>query len=217
VHALQLASDSLNQASVSWPSKDKGKGKGPKPTTTATGTAVITTQTSCTGKGKNQKCTTQTSTSYPKPTSKYINTGYSNLPQIQADRIQALGNKGKGVKIGIIDSGVDYTRTPLGGCFGPGCKIAGGYDFVGDDYDGTNDPVPDDDPFDNCYPHGTFVAGIIGANDNEYNVTGVAPEASLYQYRIFGCTGASSDDLVIMAMQRAFNDGVDVINLSLGE
>jgi len=144
-------------------------------------------------------------------------TGFSNLPQIQADRVHAQGNKGKGVKIGIIDGGVDYTRPTLGGCFGPGCKIAGGYDFVGDNYDGSNTPVPDDDPIDLCYSHGTIVAGIIAAGDNEYNVTGVAPEASIYQYRVFGCNGATTDDIVIQAMMRAYQDDVDVLNLSLGE
>ena len=36
----------------------------------------------------------------------------------------------------------------LGGGIGPGKKVIGGYDFVGDAYDGTNDAVPDDDPMD---------------------------------------------------------------------
>ncbi|KIR33711.1 peptidase [Cryptococcus deuterogattii MMRL2647] len=98
----------------------------------------------------------------------YTSAPFSNLPQIQADAVQASGNKGKGIKVGVIDSGVDYTREPLGGCFGSGCKIAGGYDFVGDNYDGNNDPVPDNDPYDDCYPHGTFISGIIGANENIY-------------------------------------------------
>ncbi|OXG36623.1 peptidase [Cryptococcus neoformans Ze90-1] len=142
---------------------------------------------------------------------------FSNLPQIQADAVQATGNKGKGIKVGIIDGGVDYTREPLGGCFGSGCKIAGGYDFVGDNYDGSNDPVPDNDPYDNCYSHGTFISGIIGANQNIYGAVGVAPEASLYVYRVFGCNGAASDDIVLAAMQKAYDDDMDVINLSLGE
>jgi hypothetical protein len=205
---MHLPADPVSASDISWPSSASFSGSR-KSKPSPTGSAVVTTQTTCTGPGKKQKCTTKTVTSSPSSTAKsYPTTGYS---------VQATGNKGKGVKIGIIDSGVDYTRTPLGGCFGPGCKIAGGYDFVGDDYDGDNTPVPDNDPFDNCYQHGTIVAGIIGANDNEYNVTGVAPEASLYQYRVFGCNGATTDDIVVMAMQRAYNDGVDIINLSLGE
>ena len=151
------------------------------------------------------------------PTAAFGKTGFSTLPQIQADRVQAQGYKGKGIKIGIIDGGVDYTRPALGGCFGSGCKVAGGFDFVGDNYDGTNAPVSDPDPLDLCYSHGSIVAGIIGANDNIYGVPGVAPEASLYVYRVFGCNGATTNDLVIQAMQRAYNDKVDIINLSLGE
>jgi subtilisin family serine protease len=196
--------------------------KKPKPSSSSTGTASVTTTTTCTtqrGNGKT-KCTTQTvtlsATSSPSATP-YPTTGFSNLPQIQADRVHATGNKGKGIKVAIVDGGVDYTRAPLGGCFGTGCKIAGGYDLVGDDFDGTNDPVPDNDPFDECYQHGSIVAGIIGANDNEYNVTGVAPEASIYVYRVFSCNQYTTNDIVFQAMQRAYNDGADIINLSLGE
>ncbi|EIW70787.1 hypothetical protein TREMEDRAFT_68225 [Tremella mesenterica DSM 1558] len=155
------------------------------------------------------------STSSASPTSQTA--PYGVLGQLQADRVQASGNKGKGIKIGVIDSGVDYTRTPLGGCYGPNCKIAGGYDFVGDSFDGSNDPQPDNDPFDSCYGHGTFVCGLIGANPNEYGVTGAAPEASIYMYRTFSCSGASTDDLIATAMQKAYEDGMDVVNLSLGE
>jgi subtilisin family serine protease len=78
--------------------------------------------------------------------------------------------------------GVDYTHPSLGGAFGPGNKIAGGFDFVGDNYDGqlfnnsffinqnfnshirfigTNTPVPDADPLDKCNGHGTHVSVSI--------------------------------------------------------
>lgn len=213
--------DIIDTEALRWPARNT-QAQAPVAAPPASNASAVTAAsasvtTVCTGKGRKEKCTT--STIYPSATPKPSPslTGFSALPQIQADQVQASGNKGKGVKIGIIDGGVDYTRAPLGGCFGPGCKIAGGYDFVGDNYDGSNTPVPDNDPFDNCYTHGTITAGIIGANDNEYNVTGVAPEATLYQYRVFGCNGASSDDIVIQAMLRAYQDDVDIINLSLGE
>jgi hypothetical protein len=78
---------------------------------------------------------------------------------------------GSGVKVGIIDSGnshyklvyfihlfdffsrkgVDYTHPALGGCFGKGCKVAYGYDLVGNDFDGSlNSIKPSHDPIDNC-------------------------------------------------------------------
>ncbi|WRT66229.1 uncharacterized protein IL334_003182 [Kwoniella shivajii] len=220
VHLLNLPAQPVNPQSLQWPvaAAFSGSGSGSsKPATTTTSSGQVSTTTTCSGKGKNQKCTTSTVTSKPSATASAVNKGFSILSQIGADTVQASGNKGKGVKIAIIDSGVDYTREPLGGCFGNGCKIVGGYDFVGDSYDGSNDPTPDNDPFDNCYAHGTITAGLIGANDNTYGVIGVAPESSLYQYRVFGCNGATTDDIVLQAMQRAYDDGVDVINLSVGE
>ncbi|RKP09654.1 hypothetical protein THASP1DRAFT_28539, partial [Thamnocephalis sphaerospora] len=60
-----------------------------------------------------------------------------------------------GAKIGIIDTGIDYKHPSLGGCFGPGCIVAYGYDFVGDAYNGKNVPQPDADPMDECNGHGT--------------------------------------------------------------
>lgn len=77
----------------------------------------------------------------------------------QVDKLRALGYTGAGVKVAVIDTGVDYYHPALGGCFGKGCLISFGYDLVGDDYDGSNDPVPDDDPLDLCEGHGTHVSG----------------------------------------------------------
>jgi len=134
-------------------------------------------------------------------------TGFSPNPQIGAAKSQVKVT-GKGVKVGIIDSGIDYTRTPLGGCLGSGCKVAGGFNFT--NTDGSINA-------EQCNFHGTAVAGLIAANDNEFNVPGVAPDATLYSYVVFNCDGYSSDALVIAAMQRAYQEGMNVINLSIGE
>lgn len=82
---------------------------------------------------------------------------------------QELGYNGSGIRIGIIDTGVDYTHpslnvpgAPPGGCFGLGCKVAYGYDFVGDDFNGYTGQIADPDPLDQCDGHGTHVAGIVG-------------------------------------------------------
>ncbi|KAG9102642.1 hypothetical protein FRC06_001557 [Ceratobasidium sp. 370] len=135
-------------------------------------------------------------------------------------RLHGLGYFGKDITIGIIDSGVDYTHPALGGKFGPGNKVVGGYDFVGDAYTGlagTPDPIPDNDPLDQCNGHGTHVAGIIGANpNNPYNISGVAYESSINAYRVFGCKGSVPDDILLEAMMRAYNDGNDIITMSLG-
>lgn len=63
----------------------------------------------------------------------------------QVDKLRAKGVIGKGIKIGVIDTGVDHTHPALGGCFGPGCLVSYGTDLVGDNYTGANTPVPDDE------------------------------------------------------------------------
>ena len=131
------------------------------------------------------------------------------------------GWTGAGIKVGIIDTGIDYDHPDLGGCFGPSCKVAYGYDLVGDAYNsgGTGAaliPKPDADP-DDCAGHGTHVAGITGAKAaNQGGVTGVAPAVTLGAYRVFGCTGSSSADVINAGLERAYNDGMQVVNLSLG-
>ncbi|GES81884.1 subtilisin-like protease [Rhizophagus clarus] len=120
------------------------------------------------------------------------------------------------VKVGILDTGVDYNHQALGGCFKKeGCKVQFGFDFVGDDFNGSNEPKPDDDPLDECVGHGTHAAGIIAGEDSANNVTGIAPKAILGAYRIFGCNGTTTNDIVIKAMEKAFEDGMNIINLSL--
>ncbi|GJJ78492.1 hypothetical protein EMPS_10851 [Entomortierella parvispora] len=116
---------------------------------------------------------------------------------------------GKGIKVGIIDSGTDYKNPALGGCFGKGCKVAYGYDFVGDD-----GKSPDNDPRSTCDGHGTHVSGIIAANSTYF--LGVAPQSTLGSYRVFPCVGSAPNDIIIKALLRAAEDGMDVINLSLG-
>ncbi|KJZ76749.1 hypothetical protein HIM_03626 [Hirsutella minnesotensis 3608] len=132
------------------------------------------------------------------------------------DRLHKAGIKGKGVKIAVIDTGLDYTHEALGGCLGPGCKIIGGYDYVGDPFlDGLYPVQPDLDPMDH-HGHGTHVAGIIGANATQ--TTGVAPEAHLLAYKIFPdiMTNGTSDEVLIQAFCDAYAAGADIISSSVG-
>jgi minor extracellular serine protease Vpr len=143
------------------------------------------------------------------------------LKMTGADLAQTeLGYTGKGVKVAVMDTGTDYNHPDLGGCFGAGCRVAKGWDFVGDSYnaDPANPafqpvPNPDADP-DDCNGHGTHVSGIVGANGA---VTGVAPDVTFGAYRVFGCAGSTTDEIMIAAMERALDDGMQILNMSIGD
>ena len=131
-----------------------------------------------------------------------------------------LGYSGAGVRVAIMDTGVDYDHPDLGGCFGPGCRVVTGYDLVGDAYNADTAstaynpvPAPDNLP-DDCNGHGTHVAGIVGANGG---ARGVAPDVTFGAYRVFGCAGSTTDDVMIAAMERALADNMDVLNMSIGD
>lgn len=134
----------------------------------------------------------------------------------QVDQLREQGIRGKGIKIGVIDTGIDYLHPVLGGGFGKGHLVSYGTDLVGDNYTGFNTPVPDDDPIDECVGHGTHVAGIIAAQENPYGFTGAAPDVTLGAYRVFGCTGNAGNDVLIAAYNQAYEDGSDIITASIG-
>ncbi|GAA6003704.1 uncharacterized protein JCM10292_000694 [Rhodotorula paludigena] len=150
------------------------------------------------------------------PASAYRGSTFYPHVQTNINLLHNAGYLGQGVKIAVLDGGLDYTNPILGGCFGEGCHISFGYDFVGDDYDGDNSPTPSEDPFATCTTHGTHITGIIGALANEYGVVGAAPMATLGHYRVAGCNDFSADDIIVAAMLRALAEDVDVINISLG-
>lgn len=110
---------------------------------------------------------------------------------------------GNGVKIGIIDTGIDYNHPDLKKVY------RGGKDLI----DGDDDPMESAGGPDRATIHGTHVAGIIGANGS---LRGVAPEAEVYAYRALGPGGTGSTESVIAAIDAAIGDKMDIINLSLG-
>ncbi len=156
----------------------------------------------------------------PKPS---LNAGMDLATAIQqtgADLAQnTLGFTGAGVKVAVMDTGVDYDHPDLGGCFGAGCRVFTGWDFVGDDFNADDtspsyNPIATPDPFpDDCNGHGTHVAGIVGANGA---IRGVAPDVTFGAYRVFGCDGSTTAEIMIAAMERAYADGMDVLNMSIG-
>jgi minor extracellular serine protease Vpr len=144
-----------------------------------------------------------------------------------ANLAQAAGWTGEGVKVAVMDTGIDVDHPDLGGDGNqaaphsfPNSRIVSGFDLVGDTYNAdpespTYNPVPNPDAVpDDCNGHGTHVAGIVGADGA---VTGVAPDATFGAYRVFGCAGSTTDDVMIAAMERALADGAHVLNMSIGD
>ncbi|RDW59406.1 hypothetical protein BP6252_12493 [Coleophoma cylindrospora] len=131
------------------------------------------------------------------------------------DKLREQGYAGEGMFVAIVDTGVDYNHPSLGGGFGPGFKVAYGTDLVGDAYNGTNAPIPDDDPMD-CIGHGTHVSGIVGANNDPLGFSGVVPNATLGMWKVFGCYDNVGNDVLIHAFNLAFEAGADVITCSVG-
>ncbi|NLS41755.1 peptidase S8 [Bacillus subtilis] len=130
-----------------------------------------------------------------------------SAPYIGANDAWDLGYTGKGVKVAIIDTGVEYNHPDLKKNFGQ----YKGYDFVDNDYDPKETPTGD--PRGGATDHGTHVAGTVAANGT---IKGVAPDATLLAYRVLGPGGSGTSENVIAGVERAVQDGADVMNLSLG-
>ena len=140
-------------------------------------------------------------------------------PVVLADPVNArarvgatdLPTLGDGIRVAVIDTGIDYTHPALGGGLGAGFKVAGGRDFV----NGDNDPFDDNG-------HGTHVSGIIAA-DSEL-LTGVAPHVTLYGFKVLNQYGGGWESDIVAGIEAAADpngdgdpaDHVDVANISLG-
>jgi minor extracellular serine protease Vpr len=124
-----------------------------------------------------------------------------SIEMVGAKTARLDGLDGQGIKVGIIDTGIDYNHPDLLG-FGPSEKVIGGYDYVD----------PSKKPLD-TNGHGTEVAGIIAADGN---FTGIAPKSKLFSYKVSSTGEAVSSDYIVKAIQRAIQDGVNVVNISLG-
>lgn len=147
-----------------------------------------------------------------------------SLNDIGVDRLHKEGITGKGIKVGIIDTGIDYTHPDLKD------NYKGGWDCIDED----NDPMettyedwkksgePEFSPNGSAYytSHGTHVSGTVAGtqknSQSEFSIKGVAPDVELYAYRTLGKYGSGSTSNIIQAIELATEAGLDVINLSLG-
>jgi subtilisin family serine protease len=116
---------------------------------------------------------------------------------------------GVGITVAVIDTGIDYTHSDLGGCLGSTCKVLGGHDFV------NNDSDPKDDN-----GHGTHVAGIVAGNGV---LDGVAPDAKLLAYKVCTAQAICNASKVVAALDYTIDpnrdgntsDHADVAQMSL--
>lgn len=111
----------------------------------------------------------------------------------------AAPETGAGVRVAVVDSGIDYSHSELM------WNYAGGYDFVNND----SDPADDQG-------HGTHVAGTVAAARDTLGVVGVAPEVDLYGLKVLDSTGSGSYSWIISALDWCVANNIHVANFSLG-
>jgi subtilisin len=110
---------------------------------------------------------------------------------------------GKGVKVAVIDSGVDKDH--------PDLRVKGGKCVL----DLSKDPKACANSYDDQDGHGTHVAGIIGALNNGIGMVGVAPGAEIYALKALDADGYGSSTTIMAGIQWAIQNKMDIINLSL--
>ncbi|MDH3341505.1 MAG: S8 family serine peptidase [Nitrosopumilus sp.] len=124
-----------------------------------------------------------------------------STPYIGTEIPRMDGIDGTGIKVAVIDTGVDFNHPDLFG-WGPDGKVIGGYNFI-------NEGQP---PMD-TNGHGTQVAGVIAADGQ---IKGVAPKAKILAYKVSENGEGVSSDLIIRAIEKAIEDDANIINISLG-
>jgi len=153
-----------------------------------------------------------------------VNTSVSFIGATQLNNNYGL--RGQGMKVGVIDSGIDYTHSMFKGAGDsevfaeidpsldsihfPNKKVVGGIDLVGSSYNANSEnfinqiPRPDNNPIDEG-GHGTHVAGSIAgiSDENSSTYSGVAPDATLYAIKVFGKKGSTGAMTIIAALEYA--------------
>lgn len=106
--------------------------------------------------------------------------------------------RGEGINVAILDTGIDYKHEDL--------TIAGGINCTGGD---TND-------FMDRNGHGTFCAGIIGANENQKGIVGLAPKSNIYAVKVLNDKSQGTITWLLDGINWCIEHNIDVINMSLG-
>ncbi|CDQ41795.1 S8 family peptidase [Virgibacillus salexigens] len=118
-----------------------------------------------------------------------------NIDYIGSTAAHQLGISGKGIRVGIIDSGINPHKD---------LKVSGGINILDNS----------ENYFDG-YGHGTKVAGIIGALDNSYGLLGVASDADLYSIKVLKNDGKGLISDVVTGIEWAIENKMNIVNFSL--
>lgn len=161
-----------------------------------------------------------------RPVLHYQMTLSETVPYVGAAAVQAGGVDGSGVRVAVIDSGVDYTHSNLGGAgtaaayeaawgtshadprntttdgLFPTAKVVGGYDFVGETWGVVNGAAvgtrtEDPDPID-FGGHGTHVADIIAGRSTDGAHKGMAPGATLLAVKACSAVSSSCNGIALL-------------------
>lgn len=122
------------------------------------------------------------------------------VTRVQAPTAHANGITGAGVKVAVLDTGIQASH--------PDLNVVGGYSVFTDS--ANNNPYIDGNG------HGTHVAGTVAALDNTIGVLGVAPNVQLYAVKVLNNSGSGSYDGIAKGIEWAVNNGMDIVNMSLG-
>lgn len=129
-----------------------------------------------------------------------------NVLNVRADDAWNEGITGQGVTVAVIDTGVNYNHNDLSDHVWnhPGYPYHG-YDFV----NGDNNPMDD-------HGHGTHCAGTVAGDGTSGSQTGIAPNATIMCLKVLDNSGNGQESGVWNSIQFAFDNGADVISMSLG-
>ncbi len=117
-------------------------------------------------------------------------------------------SRGSGIGVAVLDTGISIAH--------PDLNVVGGWRFYMVSTGPPQNRLREDDNYDDVYGHGTHVAGTIAALDNDLGVVGVAPLVALYAVKVLDDTGSGTITTVVAGIEWAVNNGIPVLNMSLG-
>jgi subtilisin len=120
------------------------------------------------------------------------------LEDVGAEPVHSTGYTGKGVKIAVLDTGIDYKHPELAR------NYKEGYDFINKD----KDPMDDNG-------HGTHVAGILAAAKNGKGIVGAAPDAQIYAIKVSDAKGKGSFSGLVKGIDWAIEHDMDIVTMSI--